>query len=91
MKSLFFNKKGEKWGRGDIENPTFATDTPKTSVSITQDAISVNISKNIYIINGQFSFHIHVLQGEKVRFEYHKCFLKQCYNEKTVPHGYECY
>ena len=49
MKSLFFNKKGEKWGRGDIENPTFATDTPKTSVSITQDAISVNISKNIYI------------------------------------------
>ena len=42
-------KTGKKWGREDIENPTFAIDTPKTSISITQDAISVNISKNIYI------------------------------------------
>ena len=39
----------KKWGRDDIENPTFAIDTLKTSVSITEDAISVNIRKNIYI------------------------------------------
>ena len=42
-------KKGKEWGRENIENPTFAIDTRKTSVSIRQDAISVNISKYIYI------------------------------------------
>ena len=34
-KSLFFNKKGRKWGHEDIENPKFAIDMPKTSLSIT--------------------------------------------------------
>ena len=42
-------KKGKEWGRENIENPTFAIDTRKTGVSITQDAISVNTSQYIYI------------------------------------------
>lgn len=39
----------KKWGREDIENPTFAIDTPKTSVSITRCNISEYQQKYIYI------------------------------------------
>ena len=39
----------KKWGREDIENSTFAIDTPKTSVSITRCNISEYQQKYIYI------------------------------------------
>ena len=38
----------KKWGGEDIENPTFAIDTSKTSVSITRCNISEYQQKYIY-------------------------------------------
>ena len=72
----------------DIENPTFVIDTPETSASIVQDALSVKTSKEDENKTVErLAFRLNFLQDKNARCESHKSFLKRCYDEKLIPYG----